>query len=61
MNRPPLPKGHLSILSPGFRYVPAASTDIAKTFARFKRESKSDGRLPDNVSPLKAGNRNFGG
>ena len=27
-----------SILDPGFKYVPAASTDVRKTFARIKRE-----------------------
>jgi hypothetical protein len=33
---PELPNGHLSILSPKFKYVPAASTDLAKTFARLR-------------------------
>lgn len=33
-----LAKGHASCLSAGFRYTPAASTDIAKTFARIRRE-----------------------
>jgi hypothetical protein len=54
MNKPLLPKGHSSILSPGFRYVPAASTDIAKTFARVKRELKREERPAANVSVLKA-------
>jgi RimJ/RimL family protein N-acetyltransferase len=31
-----LPKGHVSILSPAFKYVRAASTDLAKTFARIR-------------------------
>ena len=39
MNKhPPLPKGHTSILSPQFRYVPAALTDLAATFARIRGE-----------------------
>ncbi len=43
MNRlPQLPKGHVSILSPVFRYVPAASTDLAKTFARIRRRFVHD-------------------
>jgi len=54
MNKPLLPKGHSSILSPGFRYVPAANTDIAKTFARVKRELKPEERPVTNVSVLKA-------
>lgn len=30
-----------SILNPTFKYVPAAATDIRKTFARLKREQKA--------------------
>lgn len=30
----------MSILDPKFRYVPAAATDIRKTFARIRREQK---------------------
>ncbi len=30
----------MSILDKNFRYVPAASTDIRKTFARIRREQK---------------------
>jgi hypothetical protein len=33
-----LPKGHVSCLSSTFRYTPALHTDLAKTFARIKRE-----------------------
>lgn len=29
-----------SILDPTFRYTPAAATNVAKTFARVKREMK---------------------
>lgn len=35
-----LPKGHRSLLDPAFRYTPAAGTDIARTFARLKREQR---------------------
>jgi hypothetical protein len=30
-----------SILHPDFKYTPAASTDIRKTFARLRREAKA--------------------
>ena len=30
-----------SILDPTFRYVPAAKTDVAATFARIRREQKA--------------------
>lgn len=33
-----LPKGHLSLLSEAFRYTNASSTNIAKTFARVRRQ-----------------------
>jgi hypothetical protein len=33
-----LPKGHVSCLTEGFRYTPAASTDVAKTFARIRQQ-----------------------
>jgi len=36
----PLPKGHQSCLSPAFRYTPAASTNLARTFARIRRALK---------------------
>jgi hypothetical protein len=35
-----LPKGHRSLLDPAFRYTPASSTDVARTFARLRREQK---------------------
>ena len=39
MNKhPQLPKGHTSVLSPQFKYVPAALTDVAATFARIRGE-----------------------
>jgi len=30
-----------SILDPSFKYVPAAKTDVAATFARIRREQKA--------------------
>ena len=36
--QPQHPKGHTSILSPTFSYVPAASTDLAQTFARIRSQ-----------------------
>jgi hypothetical protein len=36
--QPQLPEGRTSILSPTFRYVPAASTDLAQTFARIRSQ-----------------------
>ena len=32
-----------SILDPSFRYVPSASTDVRKTFARIRREMQKAG------------------
>jgi hypothetical protein len=54
MNRPQLPKGHTSILSPAFKYVPAASTDLAKTFARLREQQhRSPARGTANIAVLK--------
>lgn len=39
-----------SILDPKFKYTPAASTDIRKTFARVRREMKA--RAQGNVYDL---------
>jgi hypothetical protein len=33
-------KPRVSILSPDFKYVPAVSTDLARTFARIRREQR---------------------
>ena len=33
-----LPKGHTSILSPAFKYVPAVKTDLSRTFARIREQ-----------------------
>ena len=42
-----LPKGHTSILSPHFKYVPAASTDLAATFERIRGERLQPQPSPD--------------
>ena len=48
MNKhPQLPKGHTSILSPQFKYVPAASTDLAATFERIRGERLQPQPAPD--------------
>lgn len=43
-----LPKGHTSLLSPRFRYVPAACTDLAATFARIRGERLQPQPAPDD-------------
>jgi hypothetical protein len=53
MNKPQLPKGHISILSPAFRYVPAANTDLSRTFARIREQRVAQVRASANVSVLK--------
>ncbi|HTO48218.1 MAG TPA: hypothetical protein VML91_11310 [Burkholderiales bacterium] len=58
MNKPQLPKGHTSILSPTFKYVPAASTDLAKTFARIRMQRLAPAQSRASVSVLKP--RNLG-
>jgi hypothetical protein len=37
-----LPKGHKSVYDPTFKYTSASRTDIAKTFARIKREQRAN-------------------
>ena len=34
-------KPRVSILSTAFKYVPAASTDVARTFAKIRREQRA--------------------
>ena len=53
MNKPQLPKGHTSILSPTFKYVPAANTDLSRTFARIREQRLSPVRPGANVAVLK--------
>jgi len=52
-----LPKGYVSCLTPSFKYTPASSTDLAKSFARIRRrllkEQKTD-EAPGNVRALLA-------
>jgi hypothetical protein len=47
-----LPKGHTTILSPAFKYVPAARTDVAETFARIRGR-----RLHEQPAPAADGER----
>jgi hypothetical protein len=44
-----------SILDPTFRYVPSASTDVRKTFARIRREMQKAGA--SNATPSADGSR----
>jgi len=37
----------MNILDPRFKYIPAAKTDIAKTFARIKREMAAQQRAEE--------------
>jgi hypothetical protein len=53
MNKPQLPKGHTSILSSTFKYVPAANTDLARTFARIREQRFAQARAGASVSVLK--------
>ena len=53
MNKPQLPKGHTSILSPTFKYVPAANTDLSRTFARIREQRVTQVRASASVSVLK--------
>ncbi len=45
-----------SILDPTFRYVPAAATDLRKTFARVRREQREalarEAQSRANVKPI---------
>jgi len=50
--QPQLPKGHSSILSPEFKYVPAVKTDLAKTFARIRDRRLAQSRAGASVSGL---------
>lgn len=43
-----------SILDPKFRYIPAASTDIRKTFARVRKEMKlAEAQPKATVQPIR--------
>jgi hypothetical protein len=39
-----------SILDPAFRYVPAAQSDIRRTFARIRREQEAERRRREEES-----------
>jgi hypothetical protein len=48
-----LPKGHLSCLTEGFRYTPAAATNIARTFERVRQQlEREELPPPENVLVL---------
>ena len=50
----PLPRGHVSCLSPNFKYTPSTHTDIASTFARLRRDPKAKPvRQDDNLRPMR--------
>jgi hypothetical protein len=53
MNKPQLPKGHQSLLSPTFKYVPAVQTDLSKTFARVRQAQVAALAQSGTVSVLK--------
>ncbi len=53
MNKPHLPKGHQSLLSPTFKYVPAVQTDLSKTFARIREAQIAGFPQSRTVSVLK--------
>lgn len=38
MARIKLPQGHVSILSPAFKYTRSGNTDVRRTFARVRRQ-----------------------
>lgn len=42
----------MSILDPKFRYVPAAATDIRKTFARIRRELRKESDRREQQRPV---------
>ena len=43
-------KPRTSILSPDFRYVPALRTDVARTFARIRREQREQAKQQHDVA-----------
>jgi hypothetical protein len=55
MNKPQLPKGHQSLLSPTFKYVQAIETDLSKTFARVRQQQVGAPAQPRTVSVLNCG------
>jgi hypothetical protein len=42
------------LMDPKFRYIPAAETNIAATFARIRRQMKKEAEQPPaNVKPIR--------
>ena len=50
-------KPPVSILSPDFKYVPAVSTDVARTFARIRRErrQRAEQQCPSDAADVVIG------
>lgn len=40
------------LMDPTFRYYPAADTDVARTFARVRKEMAAKAKPPTNVKAL---------
>lgn len=50
-----LPKGHRSLLDPAFRYTNSGATDVARTFARVRREMRqAEQEAKVKVCPIRA-------
>lgn len=45
------------LLEPGFKYTRAAETNIARTFARIRREQKNEAAQAENVKPIRSAKR----
>ena len=44
-----LPKGHASCYSKAFKYTPAASTDVAKTFAKARKRMEDQRKAEEKA------------
>lgn len=52
-----LPKGHASCYSKEFKYTPAASTDLAKTFAKIRKKMEEQ-RKAEEKKQIEEANSN---
>ncbi|MGZ9031361.1 MAG: hypothetical protein ACXW2G_08310 [Burkholderiaceae bacterium] len=60
-NTPVPPRHHTSILSPQFKYVPAACTNVAATFARVRAERlRAQADRGDDSQRCRAGTAELG-